>query len=268
MLWVIPIGGKGTRTQSLGEFKPFIEIEGLKILEWFLISIKKNVSAEDSLIFITTEYYETNFAVKSTIENILNKLEINNSFQVLTFKKDLPGVSATIYSQKEVLGKIKTPIVVIFPDQYIDFSLPLTIPRNSCFLPIYAHFGNKSGFVEINNGLISKFVEKENVSNLASAGAYILPDGKTLVYILKKQFENKLTKNGEYYFGPALNYLIEKGYRLYPLAVSVKYDLGNIQEIYNFANTPITKSISKIFNQSSKASTPLSSYQNLTFCSP
>jgi GTP:adenosylcobinamide-phosphate guanylyltransferase len=41
MIWVIPLAGKGQRTKELGEFKPFIEINGHKMIEWFISSIKK-----------------------------------------------------------------------------------------------------------------------------------------------------------------------------------------------------------------------------------
>ena len=41
MIWILPMAGKGTRTESLGEFKPFIKVNNKKIIEWFLIGIKK-----------------------------------------------------------------------------------------------------------------------------------------------------------------------------------------------------------------------------------
>ena len=52
------MAGKGTRTRALGSFKPFVTINKKKIIEWFLIGIKKKVKNNDIIIFITTKDFE------------------------------------------------------------------------------------------------------------------------------------------------------------------------------------------------------------------
>ena len=52
------MAGKGTRTNSLGKFKPFIKVNGKKIIEWFLISIKNKIKKNDIIVLITTIDYE------------------------------------------------------------------------------------------------------------------------------------------------------------------------------------------------------------------
>ena len=81
---------------------------------------------------------------------------------------------------------------------------------------------------------MTKIVEKNNISNLASAGVYGVSEGKALIRAIEKQFKERSMYNGEFYVGEALNYLIKEGYRLYPASVRVKYDLGNIEGIELF----------------------------------
>ena len=83
MNWIIPIGGKGTRTQTLGEFKPFIKIKGLKMLWWFFSSVKKNILPQDNFYFITTKYYLDKFNVDEEIGIIFKNLDIKNFYKVV-----------------------------------------------------------------------------------------------------------------------------------------------------------------------------------------
>jgi dTDP-glucose pyrophosphorylase len=100
------------------------------------------------------------------------------------------------------------------------------LQSKSGFLPVYAEFTKKSSYVEISAGLITKIVEKRNISNLASAGVYAVSTGSALVEAIEKQFEENQQTNGEFYVGVALNNLIKCGYKFYPTTVRTKYDLG------------------------------------------
>ena len=52
------MAGRGRRTNSLGKFKPFVKVNGKKIIEWFLISIKNKIKKNDIIVLITTIDYE------------------------------------------------------------------------------------------------------------------------------------------------------------------------------------------------------------------
>lgn len=238
MIWVVPIAGKGTRTQKFGEFKPFIDIRGHKILEWFISSIKKHIKPQDWLFFITTNYFAKKYKVKSEIKKILISQKLPNKFYLHECRDTPQGISATVYLIRDDLPTNK-PITIINPDQYIDFEFPFEIKPESCYMAIYSEFTNKSGFVEIKAGKICRVVEKINVSNLASAGVLIFPNKKSLTYAIEKQFTNNLMTKGEYYLAPSINYLIEAGYHVFPLSVIAKYDLGCPNGIKHFSEIKI-----------------------------
>lgn len=235
--WVIPMAGKGARIQSLGEFKPFIRIRGQKMLFWFLFSIKHLIKGGDTLIFITTSYFSKKFNFEKELRVILKRQNINNKFYVVETPSTPRGQSETVLCVKNFINQ-KNPLVVINPDQYIDFNLPKKI--KDCYLGLYLQLGNKSGFVEIKEGLITNFVEKNNISNLACAGVYIVSKAKLLFEAIDKQIKNGETLNGEYYLGPAFNFIIKKGIEVKPIAVRAKYDLGNIDDVLVFEKSPIS----------------------------
>lgn len=230
MIWIFPMAGRGSRTKELGEFKPFIEINGVKMLGWLLRSIAGKIEEGDELIFITTAEYSEQFDVQSGVEDILRDEGITNSFELITTDGVPQGPSATVYHAAAHLVS-NQPAIVVNCDQYIDFDMPEEMPQRSGFLPVYAQFGQKSSYVEIEDAVITRIVEKQNISNLASAGVYAVSDSRALLRAIEKQFEEKQLTNNEFYVGPALNNLIHEGYRFYPTAVRAKYDLGNVAGI-------------------------------------
>lgn len=235
MIWIFPIAGKGIRTKRFGEFKPFIKIKGKSILHWFLNSIKINIETSDSLIFVTTVDYSKNFKVHDKILEILEYENIRNVCMFLTTKYMSQGPAATVYAAKKYLLTDEA-IVIANSDQCIDFGMS-NYRYSTCtgnkygFLPIYAEFGEKSSYVEIQNGLIVKIVEKKNISNLASAGIYGVSNGNSLIEAIEEEFRLKQLVNNEFYISSAINNLIKSGHSFYPTEVRMKYDLGSIEGI-------------------------------------
>jgi NDP-sugar pyrophosphorylase family protein len=245
MIWLIPIGGKGLRTQQLGEFKPFIEVSGHKIITWLLFSIKRNVKTEDKFVFTTTDYFLQKFQVKKELEKVFDINGLDNEFKVISTDKELLGNSASVYLAKQYLATDE-PVSVLCCDQFTDFQLPSEIPPQTGYLTIGIDFGSSKGYVEIEDGLIKKFVEKEPISNFAGGGIYIVSSGKALISALESQFRDKaISVNGEYCLGPVFNYLVKDGFQIYPLLAKAHYSLGSIPAINCFNSSPIIKSLSK-----------------------
>ena len=73
MIWILPMAGKGTRTNSLGKFKPFIKVNGKEIIDWFLIGIKNKIKKNDIIFLITTIDYEKKYNFKKKIKLIFKK---------------------------------------------------------------------------------------------------------------------------------------------------------------------------------------------------
>jgi len=166
MLWVIPMAGKGTRTKNLGEFKPFIEIKGHKMFSWFTSSIKHLVKPSDQFVLITLEGLAKKYNFEKVTREIFKSHGLNNKIHYITTISTPRGISVTVYLAKHFID-INQPVIVICPDQYIDFIWP-EIEPNSAYLGVYVQLGNKSGFVRIEGGWIVKFVEQRIFSSLIS----------------------------------------------------------------------------------------------------
>jgi NDP-sugar pyrophosphorylase family protein len=226
MIWIFPMAGRGSRTRQWGEFKPFIEIHGRKMLAWLFKSIGAKMADSDTLVFVTTTENADRFDVRRTISLMLQDEKLDNHFVLTTCEEIPPGPSATVYKAREQFHTDR-PVIVVNCDQYVDFDMGDVSQSESGFLPVYAEFTGKSSYVEIDDGVITKVVEKQNISNLASAGVYAVSSGKALIEAIEKQFGENQRTNGEFYVGVALNNLIRNGFRLYPTAVRAKYDLGD-----------------------------------------
>ncbi len=206
------------------------------MLGWLLSSIGSKIGSDDGLVFITTKEYALAYDAENTIEKILQSEGICNSYAFLATPDTPPGPSATVHSARALLNTDE-PVIVVNCDQYIDFDM-MDITAGRCgFLPVYAQFGQKSSFVRIENGFVTLIVEKDNISNIASAGVYAVAAGHALIGAIETQFERGQTTNGEFYVSAAVNNLIEAGYRFYPTPARAKYDLGDVDGIRAFERT-------------------------------
>ena len=229
----------------LGEFKPFIEIKGHKMLSWFLFSIKKNIRIQDTFVFITTRNFEDKFGVKREISNIFDKLAIKNKLKVIILPDTPLGISAALRASKEHLEK-DTPVAVICPDRFIDIEIPEKIMPKTGFLSVGLDFGSERDYMEIKEGTVRLFVEKKPVSGCSSNGVFIAASGKDLIQAISEQIETKTVSfNGEYRIGPAFNFLIKNGYQIFPLIPKACYSLGNVSSINYFSLTLIAESLSQ-----------------------
>jgi len=233
------MAGRGTRTQNAGEFKPFIEINNLKMIQWFLRSVKNNFNPDDNLCFVTRRVYFKKYDFEATLNKIIKAEGINNSFS-LEYAEDEKcdlGQAMTVYQMKNKMHTAER-VIVANCDQYLSFAIPSDESKSHGFMTINIDLGNSKSFVRISDGYITEIKEKENISNIASTGVYGISDAELFVWALEKMFDDGLTVNGEFYVAPSLNYLIkEKNYLFQPIISNLRFDLGTINGIDVFKTT-------------------------------
>jgi len=236
MIWILPMAGKGVRTNSLGKFKPFIEVNGKKIIEWFLIGIKNKIKKNDTIFLITTIEFEKKYNFQKKIKIIFKKNKIKTKNLIFKFIDDTPnGPALTINSIRNFLRNTKTTCIVINPDQLIDFDLPSRINQNNLYIPLYFNNHGNSSYVKINKkGNIVEIKEKKLISNYASSGVYIFASSTLLKKVLSLINDIKFKK--EINMSDLINLFIKKNNsKVNPISTLIKYDLGNIKNINNFS---------------------------------
>ena len=236
MIWILPMAGKGVRTNSLGKFKPFIEVNGKKIIEWFLIGIKNKIKKNDTIFLITTIEFEKKYNFQKKIKIIFKKNKIKTKSLIFKFIDDTPnGPALTINSIRNFLRNTKTTCIVINPDQFIDFDLPSRINQNNLYIPLYFNNHGNSSYVKINKkGNIVEIKEKKLISNYASSGVYIFASSTLLKKVLS--LINDIKSKKEINMSDLINLFIKKNNsKVNPTSTLIKYDLGSIKNINNFS---------------------------------
>ena len=235
MIWILPMAGKGTRTNSLGKFKPFVKVNGKKIIDWFLIGIKNKIKKNDIIFLITTIDYEKKYNFKKKIKLIFKKNKLKTKNLIFKFVNETPnGPAYTVSSIKNILRKSKVPCVIINPDQFVDFDLPNKFERNNIYIPLYFNNHGNSSYVKLNSqGNIIEIKEKNLISNYASSGVYIFGSTKILKDSFKK-FKKENTTSEINMSNIINNYIKIQKLKAEPLLTFFKYDLGNIESIKNF----------------------------------
>lgn len=235
MIWILPMAGKGRRTNSLGKFKPFVKVNGKKIIEWFLISIKNKIKKNDIIVLITTIEYEKKNNFQKKVKLVFKKNKLKTKNLIFKFINETPnGPAYTVSSIKNILRNSKVPCVVINPDQFIDFDLPNKFNRNSIYIPLYFNNHGNSSYVKLNSqGNIIEIKEKILISNYASSGVYIFSSSTLLKKILG--LINKIRPKKEVNMSDLINLFIKRNKKkVKPITTLTKYDLGNIKNIKNF----------------------------------
>jgi NDP-sugar pyrophosphorylase family protein len=235
MNWIIPMAGKGTRTSELGMFKPFIRVNGYTILEWLLLSLSVHVDESSRFVFVTTKAFENEFQVRENIKSSMLRCGLYVPLEVVHAEDTPQGPAKSVFLALASLKGCTGPVTVVNVDQYIHFEVPAEFDKIKMgYLPVYAEFSNKASYVAVYNGLVTRVVEKQNISNIASAGVYGISSVEMLEHMLTALFDKGETVKNEYYVGPAYNILIEEGIPVKPTAVHAKFDLGNLAGIAQF----------------------------------
>jgi len=236
MIWVVPMAGEGKRTRNLGKYKPFIPVQNRLIFEWMLLGVRPHLSSDDRFVLVTTRAFEQEFAVRETVTSLFQKNQIPCAFECVVVDQTPPGPAASVYAAKEQLQS-DTSCIVINSDQFVNFAVRRDLKPHDAFLPLYVSSSPGASYVKIASGKITEIAEKQLISHYASAGVYGVGSARVLIDVIEHALKGAPHMNQEYYVGPALNHLLERGGSIYPMTTYAKYDLGNEDAIAAFSKS-------------------------------
>jgi len=237
MIWVFPIAGYGTRTSTLGSYKPFIEIfKNYKILKICLMGIKSQIKKDDKLVFIASREQEKKYKVIDNIDSIITDLQLQSKNIVSLLDKTPDGQALTIkYGLENIKKEFENEkVLVVNSDQMVTFNLEdVDFTRPSTGL--YFSDGDKSCFyrLDFDSKTIIDIKEKQKISCYASAGVFYFNTLDVLLRSIEWAIKNEKTYNGELYLGPCMEYFENLSY----FPTTIKFDLGNIKSIEFFKTT-------------------------------
>ena len=234
--WILPMAGKGTRTAKLGDFKPFIEVCGKKILQWLLSGIRNNFLDGDILFLITLDEFNQKYDVFETASDLIHILNFPRiEIHTMSLNKVLEGPSLTISSSFDKLQN-DLPVVIVNTDQFIVFDYDSDqFEEFDGLAAAYCSVDPRKSYFDIENkNTVSKIIEKKCISPLASAGMYAFKSAELMKNCIKMQIANNESVEGEYFIGPSMNNIKSFGGKIGWIPTTAKLDLGNEQSITRF----------------------------------
>lgn len=239
MIYIFPMGGRGKRTQELGQWKPFIEVQGKYMFEYAVSDI--NFTDDDTIIFITAKPVIPDWGEKVLNQRLKNRIK---NYEVIILDEVQAGPGMTIYNGLKKSKKIKHDenIHIINVDQSIKYqSFELTEPGG--IMPVWFNSKGNSCYVKLmdDKPLIINIKEKELISFHASSGVYIFSSLEILNKSIEWGIMNKsiwTVSSGynteELFIGPCMSYLIENNFPVWATTTYKKMDLGTSNELKNY----------------------------------
>jgi hypothetical protein len=237
MNWIIPMAGNGSRTKTLGPFKPLIQVRNQPIVFWAIQGTLPHYKHGDTYTFITTQAFERDHSVQKNIESIFSELSSTlgkiPDIQFV-FADGTPQGPASSVNLAEKYWLSESPVTIVNSDQWVHFQIPTKLGINDGYLPVYYSDSPRSSYAKIENGLVQTIAEKNRISHFASAGVYGFGSGFSLKKCLEQQFQFGQKTENEFFVGPSMMGLLSLGGIITPTSVFAKFDLGNPEAIRRF----------------------------------
>ena len=227
------MAGAGSRFQKVGikDPKPIISVLGKTLIEHSIDSF--DVSAK--FIFLTREFENPNDNIR--LSNLL-KEKRPESVEIKLTSLTSGATESTLFA-KELINNDE-PLVIYNCDQLInwdsaDFLEFLKTKNPDAAVVLYNNKDPKNSFAEINNGIITRLVEKKAVSNHALIGFHYWARGKDFVDSATALMNN-FRENGspECYVSETFNYLKNQTILPYHIANHLYIPLGTPEDVAKY----------------------------------
>ncbi len=217
---IIPVAGSGTRLRPLTHSKPKALLRvGSKPILAHIIDSLLSIGCHEVVLIISEEGRKIPQFVKEhypqvTIETVVqvNRLGLGHAVSL---------AEDTVRNGE---------ILIMYGDTIIDGDLGGLIDSavDGVFSVKEVEDPRRFGVVNIENGLITKFVEKPEVpqSKLAVVGLNYIKNSEILFECLREVIEQDKKTKGEYQITDAFELMVKRGLRLKPYIINGWFDAG------------------------------------------
>ena len=233
---IIPMSGKGTRFRQAGyqELKPFILVEDRPIIQYILEMYPNRT--------------RTIFVVNSTDPELDEHnqilLGLSPEAEIVVMPDNRLGPSYAVAQASLEIDQDMATVV-----NYADFAgvwnekdfISALVENDACILTytgFHPHMlrNTKYAYVKTTNNLVTDIQEKMPYTDFpmeeeASAGAYAFKNGSLLLSAIRRQIENNLDLNGEFYTSLTMKPLIEEGKRISTVRMNKFYQWGTPEDL-------------------------------------
>lgn len=223
---VLPMAGAGRRFAEAGYElpKPFIDVHGKPMIERVLENL---YFPEAQFVLIAQKEHMLRF------NNVFTRLGQQYPVQVLTVNRLTEGATCTVLTAARAINN-EIPIIIANSDQILDIDVKKFVSDSDnrgldgSILTFWANDPKWSFAEVINSGLVTRVVEKQVISEHATAGLYYFRRGRDFLHAAVDMIVRNDRVNNEFYVAPTYNYAIRAGARIgiYEMDVSAMHGLG------------------------------------------
>lgn len=204
---VIPAAGLGTRFRAVGYTvpKPFIRINGVRMIDYVMHSLPGNLHWDDITVVTLEENQE---------------YVVNVPYNVCFLPKLSEGALETVSYGALGLDP-EDELLVVNSDNYVDPKLVaafVNTARNSELdgsLLVFDSSDNKWSYAAVDpQGLVTQVAEKTVISNHATAGYYYFRWVSDFRHYAALSMDLNIRTNGEFYLAPIYNIFVEHQKRI------------------------------------------------------
>jgi len=235
---LFPIAGIGSRfeTQGYKVPKPLVRVKGKSLIKHSVRTLNLN----GNYIFVCRKYEDGDY--NKQIKELINMTY--PIAKLILLDKPTQGAAETCLAAEKYINN-DDPLIITNGDQYLNWDSNTFLDHiyntdpDGC-VSLYDHEDievdkvSKYAFVALDNkGFATKFAEKFAISKHALNGIHYWKHGKDFVSSVKRMMADDVRVNGEFYFSPAFNYLIEDGKKIttFKMQQHEYYSLGSPEEI-------------------------------------
>jgi len=220
MLAIIPVAGSGTRLRPLTHTKPkALLYVGAKPIIAHIIDSLLPMGCRRFVLIISHDGAKIPLFVKKHYPDV----EVQSVIQ-----EEQLGLGHAVSLTRDMAGGGE--LVIMYGDTIIDGDFAGFIDRGADGVIAVKEVDDprRFGVVNVENGVITKFVEKPSKpqSNLAIVGFNYIKSSDTLFDCLDEIIEKDVTTRGEYQITDAYQVMVERGLTLKPFPIKGWFDCG------------------------------------------
>jgi dTDP-glucose pyrophosphorylase len=240
---VIPMAGAGSRfvKQGFSDPKPLININGVPMIRLVIENLRPKFNHQ--FIFICQQSHLESYQLADK----LNQWAPNSI--IISINEITEGAACTVLKAQKYINN-SAPLMIANSDQYVDCNINKYLDElekhqiDGLIMTMNAN-DPKWSFVGIEDGLVSRVVEKEVISNEATVGIYNFIKGSDFVEGANNMISKGLRVNKEFYVAPVYNQLINAGKKIGYFNIGSElngmYGLGTPEDLSLFLKMPISK---------------------------
>ena len=227
------MAGEGSRFAKEGYTfpKPLIDVNGKPMIQIIVENLDFNA---EYIFLVRGEHIEKYEGFEETLQRITN-----GQCNIVVVDKLTEGAACTALLAKKHINNDED-LLIANSDQYVQYS-----PENftmfkemtdvDAMVYTFESVHPKWSFVQTNSrGIVTKVVEKQPISNIATCGIYWYRKGSDFVKYTEQMVEKNIRVNNAFYIAPVYNEFIRDGKTLIPFYVHEMWGLGTPEDLKAF----------------------------------